>query len=329
MVETGDGRSRQAIRAPSGTLRSGGIIDTGATNGSRSQGHTEGHLSVCGGCESSLGVSCGAVETTVHDEESAIRKVDELAHGTGLEHIVILFPSRAGSIEWLRGDALTVRGSGNQPGIDEGPGIVTPVILGHVATTTEEDGRGVVVLRGQRKHGSTSRGGVDANDAIGNVRKANLFEGIRVPKHCGDVCLDEHLSGGHHEGVSVRVETGGIDHELHDLGVASGWVKLDSGLSGASLVGGVSIGVVPIDVSTVDETADQSDGTIAEGLSGRIPTRLLHLQHCRIFPPSARGVRDEIRVGAGARVDYTNCTSTVVILVSVVVLSRGTVGVWY
>ena len=329
MVQAGDGRTRQAIRVPPGALRSGGIVDAGATNGSRSQGHTEGHLSVCGGCESPLGVSCGTIETTIHDEDGAVRKVDELTHGTGLEHVVILLPSRTGSVKWFGGDALAVLGSGNQPGIDEGPGIVTPVILGHVTTTAEEDGRVVLVFWGHWKHGNTSRGRVDADDATGNVGEANLFKGIGVPKHGGDVCLEEHPSGGHHEGMGVRVETGSVDHELHDPGVASGWEKLYGGLSGASLVGGVGVGVVPVDVSTVYEAADQSNGTIGEGLSGGIPTRLLHLQHCRIFPPSALGFRDEVRVGASARADDTNCTSTVVILVSLVVLGRGTVGVWH
>jgi len=328
MVQTGDARSRQAIRVPSRTLGGGGIVDAGATDGSGSERHTEGHLRVCGGCEGPLGVSCGTIETAVHNEESAIGKYDELTHGTGLEHVIILLPSGAGSVEGLGGDALAVLGSGNQPGIDEGPGVVTPIVLGHVATTAEEESRVVVVVWGQRKHGDTSGGRVDSNDVTRNVGKANLVEGVGVPKHGRDVCLDEHLSGGHHERVSVGVETGSVDHKLHELGVTFGWVELDSGFSGPSLGSGIGIGVVSIDISTVDETADHGDGTIGEGLSGRVPTGLLHLQHTSIFPPSAFGLRNEIRVGTGARVDDTDGTSTVVILISLVELGRSTIGVW-
>lgn len=67
------------------TLGSGGIIDAGTANGSRSQGHAEGHLSICGDGESPLGIASSAVETAIHKEESAIRENDELTHGMGLE----------------------------------------------------------------------------------------------------------------------------------------------------------------------------------------------------------------------------------------------------
>ena len=148
VVQAGDGRTRQTVRAPSRALGSGRIVDAGTTNGSRGQGHTEGHLSVGRGGEGSLCVSGGTIEPTVHDEESGIRKDDELTHGTTLEKVIILLPNRAGSVERLGSDALAVLGSGNQPGIDEGPGVVAPVVLRHVATTAEEESRIVLVLRG-------------------------------------------------------------------------------------------------------------------------------------------------------------------------------------
>jgi len=34
-----------------------------------------------------------------------------------------------------------------------------------------------------------------------------------------------------------------------------------------------------VDVAAVDEATNQSNGAVSEGLSGRVPTRLLHLQH--------------------------------------------------
>ena len=163
---------------------------------------------------------------------------------------------------------MAVVGSGNIPSIDEGPRVVAPVVLGHVATTTEEEGRVVLVLRGQRKHGNPSRGGVYSNDTIGDVGEAILVEGVGIPKHGGNVGLDEHISGGHHEGVSVRVETGGINHELHDPCSARGWEELDSGLSGTSLGGWVGVGVVSVDIATVDEATNKSDSPIGKGFSG-------------------------------------------------------------
>ena len=60
--------------------------------------------------------------------------------------MAILLPHGAGAVKWLGGDVLAVLGSGNEPGIDKRPGIVTPIILGHVTTTTEEEGRVVVVF---------------------------------------------------------------------------------------------------------------------------------------------------------------------------------------
>ena len=98
MVQTGDAGSGQTIRTPSGALRSGRIVDARATNGSRGQGHTEGHLSVGGGCKSPFRVSGGTIETAIYNEESGIGKDDELTHGTGLKHVVVLLPSGTGSV---------------------------------------------------------------------------------------------------------------------------------------------------------------------------------------------------------------------------------------
>ena len=305
--------------APPRTLRSVRVVDAGTTNGSGSQGHAVGHLGVRGGSESPLCVSSGTVEPTVDHEEGAIRKTDELAHGARLQHVVVLHPSGARSVLWLRGYALTIAGSGDQPSIDEGPGVVTPVILGHVATTAEDDSGGVVVLRSQREHGNTSGGRVDSNDTSGHVGETSFLEGIWVPQHSGYVGLEEHLPRGHHEGVSVGVETRSVDHELHLLGRARGWEELDGRLGSTSFCSGICVGIVPVDVASVDETTDQSDGTIGEGLSGRVPTRFLHLQNVGIFPPSALGVGDEVGIGTSARVENSNGTSAVVILVSRVV----------
>jgi hypothetical protein len=76
---------------------------------------------------------------------------------------------------------LTVAGSGNKPGVDKWPGIVTPVMLGDVVTTAEADGGVVVILGGQWEHGNASGGRVDADNIARHVRETGLFEGGRVP----------------------------------------------------------------------------------------------------------------------------------------------------
>ena len=38
----------------------------------------------------------------------------------------------------------------------------------------------------------------------------------------GNICLQEHLARGHEEGVGIGVETGRVNHELHDGCVAEG-----------------------------------------------------------------------------------------------------------
>ena len=223
---------------------------------------------------------------------------------------------------------MAVLGSGNQPGIDKWPGVVTPVVLRHVTTAAEEDGGIVVVLRSQRKHRDTTGGRIDSDDTTRHVGKASLAEGCRVPQHGGNVGLDEHLARGHHEGVGVRVETRSIDHELHLLGGAFRGEELDSGFGGTSFGCWVGVGVIPVDVTTVDETTDQSNCTIGEGFSSRVPTRLLHLQHIGIFPPTALRIGNEIVVGSSTRVDDTNGAGAVVILEGRVILGRGTAWVW-
>ena len=127
--------------------------------------------------------------------------------------------------------------------------------------------------------------------------------------------------------MSVGVETRGVNHELHLLGIALGWEEFDSRFSGASLGRGVSVGVVPVNVTTVDETSDQSNCAIGEGLGSRIPTRLLHLQHIGVFPPTARRIGNELGIGAGTRVKDSNGAGTVVVLVGRVEVTRTTAGV--
>lgn len=115
--------------------------------------------------------------------------------------------------------------------------------------------------------------------------------------------------------MSVGVETRSVDHKLHLLGGPFRWEELDGGLCGTSFGSGVGVGVVPIDVTTVDEATNQSEWYRRQEARGRIPTRLLPLQHVCVLPPSALGLVDEISVGAGTRVKNTGGASAVVILV--------------
>ena len=107
--------------------------------------------------------------------------------------------------------------------------------------------------------------------------------------------------------MDVRVETGSTYHELYLLSSTFRWEELDGGFCGASFGGGVGVGVVPVDVTTIDKAANQGYGTIREGFGGGIPARLLHLQHIGIFPPTAFGSADEVGIGSSARVEYQRC----------------------
>ena len=135
----------------------------------------------------------------------------------------------------------------------------------------------------------------------------------------GEVGLYEHLSGGHEVGVGVRVETGGGDHELHEGGVAPGRVKLESGCRSATLVGGVDVGHVPVDVPAAGEATDECDGAIAERLCGRVPACLLHGEDVWVVEPLTGRVG---HVGGGARVEYADGLSAVIVVVHVVIVGR-------
>ena len=74
--------------------------------------------------------------------------------------------------------------------------------------------------------------------------------------------------------MSVRVETGGLNHKLHDLGRASGGEELVGGLGPSAFEGWVRVRHVPIDVPAVYEAADKNDGTIREGFYAGIPALL-------------------------------------------------------
>lgn len=102
-----------------------------------------------------------------------------------------------------------------------------------------------------------------------------------------DICLQEHLSGGHEEGVRVRVETGGINHELHVGRGSGGREELISRLSGTALGSWVCVREVAVDVPAADETADDGDGAICHWFRRRVPPVLLHGEEGRIVEPLA------------------------------------------
>ena len=136
----------------------------------------------------------------------------------------------------------------------------------------------------------------------------------------GNVGLDEHVSRRHEVCVGVGVETRGCYHELHDGSSTPRRVKLVGRFRSTSLICWVCVGGVPVDISTVDKTTNDGNGSIGKGFCGRIPALLLHGKNCCVVEPLALG-RGEI-VGIGTWVEDTDGFGTVVILVDSVVRAR-------
>lgn len=119
-----------------------------------------------------------------------------------------------------------------------------------------------------------------------------------------EVGLHKHLPRGHQERVRIRVETGSFTHELHRLRLtAVRGVKLIRILRRASFIR-VEIGVVSVDVTTVNKATNENDRTVRECFSSRIPPLLLHGDQSRVVEPLAFSVRR--RNGTRTRVQNTN-----------------------
>lgn len=137
---------------------------------------------------------------------------------------------------------------------------------------------------------------------------------------CGEVGLDKHLSRGHEVGVCVRVETRCFDHKVHDRGRATTGEKLVGGRRASALVCGIGVGGVPVDVATRGETTDEDDGAIGECFRGRVPAHLLHGEHGGVVEPlTICGGQ----VGGGARVEYADGLSAVIVAVDAIVAGGG------
>lgn len=126
--------------------------------------------------------------------------------------------------------------------------------------------------------------------------------------------MEQHLSRSHQEGVSVRVETRGFDHELHDLSFTATGEELESWFGGTTFVGRISVGPIPVHVTTVDETTDDGNSAVTESFSGRIPAGLLHGEKGGVIEPVALGA--ELGVWTCAWVEDTDSSGTVEVVVS-------------
>lgn len=76
--------------------------------------------------------------------------------------------------------------------------------------------------------------------------------------------------------MSVRVQTGSLRHEIHDLrGLAIRREELERRFSSTARKGGVIVGSVSVDISSVDKASNDDDGSIAQHLCGGIPSLFL------------------------------------------------------
>jgi hypothetical protein len=103
-----------------------------------------------------------------------------------------------------------------------------------------------------------------------------------------DIGLHKHFPGSEQVCMRVRIEAGCLHHELHHLcGDAIARKELIGGLGGTSFEGGIGVGIVSVDVTSVDEAANEDNSAVCQGLSGGIPTLLLHLNEGRVIEPLA------------------------------------------
>ena len=78
------------------------------------------------------GVTGSTIVSTVDDKQSTVGKGNELTHGTGFQHRVVLNVDRSGTVCGLGSDAMASFGGGVVPSVDEGPGVIAPGLIGHI-----------------------------------------------------------------------------------------------------------------------------------------------------------------------------------------------------
>lgn len=181
VVQPGNTGRGETGGGPARALGCVGIVDGRRADGTRSEGLVKGHLIERKGVESLVSETGGAVGSTVDDEEGTVGKGDELAHGAPNGHVVVLLVDGGRAVLRLWSETLAVGRGGVGPGIVKGPGVVAVVIFGHVRTATKENGWGIIVGRGERKHCNRTRGRVYTGNAVGHVWKGCLDVPVRVP----------------------------------------------------------------------------------------------------------------------------------------------------
>ena len=135
----------------------------------------------------------------------------------------------------------------------------------------------------------------------------------------GEIGLYEQLARGHKISVCIRVETGRLDHKVHDGRTPPRRVKLVGGRRTTALVRGVDVGDVPVDVATGGEPTDEDDGAVAECLCGRVPAHVLHGEFGGVVVPLAVGVG---QVVGRAWVENADRLAPVIVAIDVVVGRR-------
>ena len=150
-------------------------------DGTRSKRLVIGHLGERRGVEHLVSEPSGPVRSTVDDEHGPVGEGNELTHSAALEHVVVLFVCRRRPIRRFGRETLAVCRCWVRPCVVKWPGVVSVGIVGHVGTTTEEDGRGIVVGWGEWKHRDRARSRVYMGDTIGHIWEG-LYVLIRISK---------------------------------------------------------------------------------------------------------------------------------------------------
>ena len=137
----------------------------------------------------------------------------------------------------------------------------------------------------------------------------------------GDIGLHEHFPGSEQVCMCVGIEARCLHHELHHLcGDAIAREELVGGLGGTSFEGWIGVGIVSVDITAVDEAANENNSAVCQGLSGGIPTLLLHLNEGRVIEPLA--IRGGQVIAVGTRIEDSDGFGAIVVHVDVVVRAR-------
>ena len=97
--------------------------------------------------------------------------------------------------------------------------------------------------------------------------------------------------------MRIRIQSARLDHELHNLRVASTRMELVRWLRRTIAILRICIGCIPVDITAIYEAANEDDSPVREGFASWIPAVLLHLKAIGGVVPGTVGVEPQSTVG--------------------------------